>query len=781
MTLQIALLFALLAAMVYLFLTEKIPVDLTAFLGLVVLVFAGYVTPAHAFSGFSSPAVITMLSIFIVSAGLLFTGVADTVAGRLYGLVGAREIPLVITLSLLAGVLSAFMNNIAATAVLMPAVTSLAAKARLSPSRLFMPLAFGAILGGTTTLVGTPPNILAGDLLQERGLEPFGLFDYTPLGLALLGCGTLYMITVGRKLLPTREPAGDGVAPGTAAGPAELAQLYQVRDKLFALTIPQGSALAGRTLGETQLATTLGVKVLALKRGGRPKQVPRAETVLEAGDRLLLQGHMESVRELLEVRDLQASPARIADLPLPPRGIGGVRARLAEGSELAGRTLRDLGFRERHGLSVLAIRRHGRLLREELADQSLLPGDAILALGARDRLAELAASDDFEVEELGFAALQELADQVFLIRVPEASRLVGSSLAQSRVGELVGLTVAAILRAGELLPAPPPGETLRADDRLLVVAEPSRLEIMRTLGDVTMEEISAADLEGREIAMVEAAVAPRSAAVGKTLRELSFRDRYGVVVLSLWRRGQPLQGDLADVPLRLGDALLLEGRRRRIDQLVADPDFVVLTPLPQTPMRTSRAPVALGALLLMVGLVVTGYQPIHVAAFTAASLALLGGAVKMQEAYRAIEWRAIFLVAAVLPVGAAMESSGAADLISRGVVALAESTGPHVLLASLVVLASLLSQGLDGAPAVVLLTPVVLQTADSLAVSPYPLMMGVSLAASAAFMTPFSHKANLLVMGAGGYRSMDYLKVGTPLTVVILALMVYLVPVFFPF
>jgi di/tricarboxylate transporter len=183
----------------------------------------------------------------------------------------------------------------------------------------------------------------------------------------------------------------------------------------------------------------------------------------------------------------------------------------------------------------------------------------------------------------------------------------------------------------------------------------------------------------------------------------------------------------------------------------------------------------------MIGLVVSGQQPIHVAAFTAATLVILFGALTMQEAYRAIEWRAIFLVAAVLPVGLAMERTGAAQLMADSVAEIAGPFGPYAILAALVGLASLLSQGLDGAPAVVLLAPVVLQTAQNLDISPYPLMMGVSLAASAAFMTPFSHKANLLVMGAGGYRSSDYLKVGTPLTLLLFVLLVLLVPVFFPF
>jgi len=177
MTAQIAFLFAVIAAMVYLFLTEKLPVELTAFAGLAVLALTGYVAPDEAFQGFASPAVITMLSVFFVSGALLHTGVADGAARGIHNLVGPRENLLIVTLMLVAGILSAFMNNVAATAVMMPAVAALAKQARIAPSRLYMPLAFGAILGGTTTLVGTPPNLLTAQVMQERGIEPFHLLS----------------------------------------------------------------------------------------------------------------------------------------------------------------------------------------------------------------------------------------------------------------------------------------------------------------------------------------------------------------------------------------------------------------------------------------------------------------------------------------------------------------------------------------------------------------------------------------------------------------------------
>lgn len=383
---------------------------------------------------------------------------------------------------------------------------------------------------------------------------------------------------------------------------------------------------------------------------------------------------------------------------------------------------------------------------------------------------------------MGLGPIRDLISELYLLRIPANSSLVGTSIGGSRLGELVGLTVAGLIREDETHLAVSPNEILQADDQLLIGGDPQRLVTLVELGEVSLEAaIEEKQLESEEVGMVEAALAPRSSAIGRTLSDIDFQSRYGLLALALWREGEPQHVDLATVPLRLGDALLLHGPRDNIRRLAAEPDFVVLSQADQAPRRLSKAKWAFASLLLMVILVATGAQPIHVAAFTAASLAILFGALTMQEAYRAIEWKAIFLVAAVLPVGVAMERTGAAMFLADGVTNLAGPLGNHVTLAALVVLASMLSQGLDGAPAVVLLAPVVINAAETLGISPYPLMMGVSLAASAAFMTPFSHKANLLVMGAGGYRSSDYLKVGTPLTVLILVLLVLMVPLFFPF
>ncbi len=780
MTLEIAFLLVVLAAMVVLFLTEKLPIDLTAFLGLTLLIFTGYVAVDQAFTGFASSAVITMLSIFIVSAGLMQTGVADLVGGAIHRFVGSRETPLMIAVMLVAGVLSMFMNNIAATAVLMPAVASLGRRAHLPPSRLFLPLAFGAILGGTATLVGTPPNILAAAMLRDRGLEPFGLFDFTPFGLVLLLGGVVFMLTLGRRLLPGRRAA-------TSGRQSELADLYGLHEGLFSIRIPAASQLDGATLRETRLGTTLGVQLLGIARGEDWRLAPKDDMRLLAGDELVVQGDAEEVQQMLRLQGVDLGSATTlgtattGEIGAPDAGVTALRARVAPASPLVGSTLASTRFRERWRVFVIAVERDGEVHVDRLGSLLLEEGDLLYGLFGGD--APEIAADVLEIEETGTAALDRLEDQPLLvIRVPENSALLASGAGVEWMGRLMELTVVAVERGDEVLWAPGPQVRFEAGDQLFVKGRERRLRALLRMGGVELTAgVSAPTFESEEVGMAEATLAPRSGLVGRSLEEIAFRDRYGVQVLAIWREGKAIRSGLAQLALRVGDALLLQGRRGRLGLLSRERDLVVLSDVAEEPRRLKKAPYAVGCLALMIGLVVTGIAPIQVAAFASASLIVLCGALTMEEAYRAVEWRAIFLVAAILPVGSAMESSGTAALLASSVMDVAGPAGPYAVLAALVLLSSLLSQCLDGAPAVVLLTPVVLEAASGLGLSPYPLMMGVALAASAAFMTPFSHKANLLVMGAGGYRSMDYLRVGTPLTVVLLAVIVWMVPLIFPF
>jgi len=775
-TLEIAFLFALLGVMVVLFLTEKLPVDVTAFAGLSLLVATGLVTTDEAFKGFSSPAVITMLSVFLVSAGLQYTGVADVLGRGIHRVVGDREVLLIIAIMLVAGVLSAFMNNIAATAVLLPAVVSLARQAGLPPSRFLMPLAFGAILGGTTTLVGTPPNLLASEVLTDQSLRPFGLFEFAPFGLALLAAGVIFMITAGRKLLPDRS---GGMAEMEKAN---LAEVYRLEESLFSITIPAGSALAGKTLAETRLGTVLGLQVVSVNRNGDETLAPGADYTMKAGDRLVVQGRRRDLQDRLELQDLEVAELGSTTMQAAATSVSGLVFRFTDHSDTLGKSVIELDMRNRFGVTIVELRRNGESLRDGFTDLPFEVGDEILALGPVNLINELASRTEVEVVAEGQEAIERLDDSLFVLRVAENSSMAGSTVAETRLRERWDLTIVGVVRGEETQLLVSPNEPLHAGDKLLVTGQPAKVARLLELGQVEVTDKGpGASLESADVTLLEAVVAPRSAAVGRSLRELAFRKKYGLRALAIWRGGVPIRTGLPDIPLRLGDGLLLHGRRDKVALLQADPDFVVLSEGDTGPRRPGRAPFAIAALLLMVGLVMAGIFPIQVAAFFAATLVILTRALHMHEAYRAVEWRAIFLVAAILPVGAAMERTGAAELLAGSVAGIAGDAGPYAVLIALMVLSSLLSQGLDGAPTVVLLGPVVISTAAQLGLSPYPLMMGVGLAASAAFMTPFSHKANLLVMGAGGYRSVDYLKVGTPLTIVILGILAFMIPLIMPF
>jgi len=463
--------------------------------------------------------------------------------------------------------------------------------------------------------------------------------------------------------------------------------------------------------------------------------------------------------------------------------VSGVVVRLGGGSPMLGRSLRDQGFRSHLRVAVAAIWRAGARVEQNLADLVLEQGDEILALGEPHWIDELAARADVEVMVEGPEAIQRLEAGLFMLGIPEGSHLAGTTVSGAKLRERFDLTVVGVVRGGDADLVITPDDTIDAGDKVLVTGPPTRIHDLLDVGHVEVDrEVPRGALESEDVGLVEAVVAPRSAAVGQSLKGMDFRRRFGLRALAIWRRGAPIRDGLPDLPLRLGDGVLLHGPREKASLLEADPDFVVLSEGgAQGPYRPRKAPFAIGALLMMVGLVVSGLFPIQIAAFAAATLVVLLGALKMEEAYRAVEWRAVFLVAAILPVGAAMERTGAAELMASTVASLAGDAGPHAVLVALMVLSSLLSQGLDGAPTVVILGPVVVGAAQRLSMSPYPLMMGVGLAASAAFMTPFSHKANLLVMGAGGYRSMDYVKVGAPLTIAVLVVLALMIPLLLPF
>jgi di/tricarboxylate transporter len=342
-----------------------------------------------------------------------------------------------------------------------------------------------------------------------------------------------------------------------------------------------------------------------------------------------------------------------------------------------------------------------------------------------------------------------------LVGLPADSSLVGKTLTESRLGDAFGLGVMGIIRQDKTNLMPDPDEILEAGDTLLVKGKREDLLTVDGLQTLRMEsepppELS--ELESAEVGLVEAVLSPHTTLIGKTLREIHFRFKYGLSVLAIWREGQAYYSNLGEMALRFGDALLLHGARERIKLLGSEPDFLVLTEEAQEAPRTNKALLAVAIMVVVLLPVILGYVPIAVMVVVGVVLMVLTGCLTMDEAYRAIEWRAVFLIAGMIPLGIAMEKTGAASFVATWMVNILGVYGPTVVMAGLYILTSLTSQ-----------------------------VMTVAVAASAAFLSPVGHPANLLVMGPGGYRFSDYIRVGLPLTLVVLVVVMLVLPIFWPF
>jgi di/tricarboxylate transporter len=779
MTPQIALVLAILLAAIVMFVTERIRVDVVALMVLVSLALTGLVTPSEALSGFANLAVVTVWAVLILSAGLARTGVAGMIGRPVLRLAGGSEARLIALIMLVVGVLSGFMNDIGVVALMLPVVVDIARRTGRPPSRLLMPLAFAALLGGLNTLIGTPPNILVSEALRQYGLEPFHMFDYTPTGIVVMLAGIAFMVLVGRHLLPMRDikdlPENDQAAPG---------EFFGLRERLFVVHLPDDSVLAGKTLAQSRLGAALGLNVLAILRAGQNRLAPGPAALLRPGDRLLVEGRPERLAELRGRRVLVMEDDHLAAERLLSAEIDLAELELSAESSLPGQTLEQIDFRRRFGVVVVAIRRGGGVVRTNLERLPLQRGDVLLVQGTREQLDALRVESEFLPSSVGAVKEYHLEERLVAMRVPEDSNLVDKTLVESRLGDAFGLGVMGIFREGATHLMPDPEERLAAGDLLLVKGRPEDVLTLEGLQSLEIDRQAPPDLselESEHVGLVEIVLSPRTTLVSKTLRQTHFRDKYGLSVLAIWREGRAYRSNLRDMALRFGDALLLYGARERLRMLGEEPDFLVLTEAAQEAPRLNKAPLALLIMAAVLAPVILDWLPIAIAALAGVVLMILTRCLTMEEAYGAIEWKAVFLIAGMLPLGIAMEQTGAARFVAEGMVGLVGGLGPLAVMAGLFILAALASQVMPNPAVAVLLAPIAFNTASDLGISPYPLMMTVAVSASAAFLSPVGHSANVLVMGPGGYRFADYTKVGIPLTLVVLTVVLLVLPIFWPF
>ncbi|MBR9979522.1 MAG: SLC13 family permease, partial [Desulfatitalea sp.] len=460
---------------------------------------------------------------------------------------------------------------------------------------------------------------------------------------------------------------------------------------------------------------------------------------------------------------------------------------VTEGSPLQGKTLEESGLRRQHRVHVLALHDADTAAIRDVRRRRLAPGDRLLMEGQQEAL-EALAGQGF-VSQLRFMTPDEAKalagdrGRLLPVRVPPGSVLADRDLVESRLGDAFGLTVVGIARGETLLWMPSPNEIIQAEDLLVLQGSPRDLEVLAGLQALTMEKQTAslvAELESQQIGVTEVLLSPRCTLAGRSLADLMFRDHYGISVLAIWRKGKAYRTGLQYMPLQFGDALLVYGHRRNLEAVARDRNFIILDEAAAKAPRLEKAHIATAIMVAVLASAILGYVPIAIAGLTGATLMVLFGCLSMEDAYRAIEWKVVFLIASMLPLGVAIENTGAAQLGAGALIAAVGDLGPRWVVAALFGITVIGTQVIPTAALVVLMAPIALSTAASLGISPHLLMMTVAISASSSFASPLSHPAHLLVMGPGGYRFIDYVKVGVPLTLVSMAVSVFLLPILWP-
>jgi di/tricarboxylate transporter len=415
MTQPIATVLVLLLIALVLFATEKIPIDVVTILLVIGLVLTGTLNVSEAFAGFGNDIVITIAGLFVLTGGLVKTGVVDLVGRRLHRIAGGNEFKLTTLIMFTAAACASVMKNTTTTAMFVPVVLGIAQRARVQPSKLLMPLAFGAILGGTCTLIGTSTNLAVSGALAKLGqsqellqrfnispepLAPFTMFELTPVGIAIVVVGMLYMLLLGLRLLPARGSADS------------LVDQYGMRQYISEVVVVEGSPLAGKTLAEGNLSEMLDLTVIGIIRGTQGRLPPRGEEVLQGGDLLLVQGRMEDILRVKDEAGIEIRP----DFELQSHDLEGGDVELFEvmvlrGSEMNGRTLRSLNFRDRYDMTVLAINRHGMALLTKISTVTLRFGDVLLARGTKEGVERLTADGHVLLLEEALKGERERADK----------------------------------------------------------------------------------------------------------------------------------------------------------------------------------------------------------------------------------------------------------------------------------------------------------------------------------------------------------------------------------
>ena len=571
------------------FIKEWFSPDLVAMGAFVLLLAIGVLDEKSALAVFSNPAPIIVSCRFVLSAALERTGTIEALGEWFEKLAGKKELRVLLVLMLIVAVLSAFVNNTPVVVVFMPIVLALARKHDLIASRFLIPLSYAAIVGGTCTIIGTSTNLVASGIAKESGLDEFGMFEVSKLGIVFVIVTFIYMLLIGRKLLPDRVTLS--TLFDSSAG----------KEFLTSVIISEESELIGKKISETSLSKIRDFRILEVSRSGKKINSPLKDIIFNSGDQLL------------------------------------VKSRVSGVVDVGGNSGIELGFE-------------------------------------------------------GGLGLQELQ------------------------------TESAVL--------------------------------------------------------IEGVIGPGSSLVGRSIKELDFREKYDVIILALHRRGVNLRDKFEDVRLAFGDTILVEGAPDKINALSQERDFINLSQSNCRPLRRSKVPFAVGALLLFMVLAAFKAAPLIVLALGAALLTLFSRCLEPSEAYEAIDWKVMFMIFGMLGLGMALQKVQVIQILADSLTGWAlVLKNIYVLIALIYLVTAILTELISNNAVAALLTPVAISVAQAMDLDERPLVVAVMFAASASFSTPIGYQTNTYIYGAGGYKFSDFTRVGIPLTIILWAVSVILIPV----
>jgi len=567
-----------------LLISERIRSDLVAVLIVLSLAVTRVLSPSEALSGFGSEPAIVVVCIFVMSAAFHGTGLAETIGVRIGKLAGKGYSRIVVVLMSSVAVLSAFTHHVTTTAVMLPVTLSLARERDIPASKLLIPLSFAASLGTAITVIGAPAFLVASDVLQRGGRPELGIFSIAPIGLSISVVGIVFMVLIGRFLLPSRH------------GVEDLSDRFRLDSYLTELKILPDSTFIGQTLEEIKKDDHYGFTVVGWIREGRRLRGPFNRQRVSDGDVLLIHATPEDI----------------------------------------------VAFRQRSGVELHPI--------EKYAD----------ADGASE------------------ANLEDISDQ-----------------------------------------------------------------------------------------LVQAVVAPRSELIGRTLGEIDFRRRYGAIVIGLWRREGLVQQQLSQVKLKPGDVLVLQGDEQSLTTIAGDLAFLLMVPFHGESRARKKASLTAAIMLGTIALAAFNLLSLDIITLAGAAAMVLFGCIASRQAYRAIDARVYVFIAGAIPLGAAMQKSGTAALLAGGFEKAVGQWPPILVLLAIFAIVAVVTQFLSDAATTAVFAPVAFALAQALGRSPEPYVVTVAMAAVTSFLTPIGHHGNLLVYGPGRYEFIDFVRVGTPLTILI--------------